>query len=144
MVWAGLLAGCGAGKYDVFDSSEVLMTRLLTGNSGYDVVVPSGAATYRLIQAGVLKKLDVPKLKNRGNLDPSIMHMVAANDPGNEHAVPYLRGTTGIGYNPDLVEKALGARMIDSLSAVFDPAVAAPDCGSPRATALAKAARPLR
>ncbi len=110
--------------YDVFDSSEVLMTKLLTGNSGYDVVVPSGAATYRLIQAGVLKKLDVSKLKNRGSLDPSIMRLVAANDPGNEHAVPYLRGTTGIGYNPDLVEKALGTRTIDSLSAVFDPAVA--------------------
>ena len=110
--------------YDVFDSSEVLMTKLLTGNSGYDVVVPSGAATYRLIQAGVLKKLDVSKLKNRGSLDPSIMHLVAANDPGNEHAVPYLRGTTGIGYTPDLVEKALGTRTIDSLSAVFDPAVA--------------------
>jgi len=110
--------------YDVYDSSELLMTKLLTGSSGYDIVVPSGAATYRLIQAGVLKKLESTKLRNRGNLDPAIMRLVAANDPGNEHAVPYLRGTTGIGYNPDQVEKALGTRTIDSLSAVFDPAIA--------------------
>lgn len=110
--------------YDVFDSGEVLVTKLLTGSSGYDIVVPSGAATYRLIQAGVLKKLESTKLRNRGNLDPAIMRLVAANDPGNEHAVPYLRGTTGIGYNPDQVEKALGTRTIDGLSAVFDPAAA--------------------
>ncbi len=49
---------------------------------------------------------------------------MTANDPGNEYALPYLSGTTGIGYNPDLVEKVLGTRDIDSLSAVFDPAIA--------------------
>ena len=111
-------------NYDVYDSSEVLQTKLLTGGSGYDVVVPSGALTYRLIEAGALAPLDRAKLKNHANLDPHIMQLVTANDPGNAHAVPYLRGTTGIGYNPDAVEKVLGTRTIDSLAAVFDPAVA--------------------
>ena len=110
--------------YDVYDASEVLETKLLTGSSGYDVVVPSGALTYRLIQAGALRKLDKSKLRNLGNLDPQIMQLVSANDPGNEHGVPYLRGTTSIGYNPEMVEKVLGTRTIDSLAVIFDPATA--------------------
>lgn len=111
--------------YDVFDSADVLATKLLTGGSGYDVVVPNGGTTNRLVPSGVLRKLDRSKLRNLGNLDPRIMQIVTANDPGNEHAVPYLWGTTGIGYNPDLVEKATGTRSIDSLAAVFDPQNAA-------------------
>ena len=110
--------------YDVYDSNEVLETKLMTGRSGYDVVVPSGSPTYHLIQAGALRTLDKSKLKNLANMDPRIMRIVAAFDPGNEHALPYLWGTTGIGYNPDLVEKVLGTRIIDSLSVVFDPAIA--------------------
>lgn len=111
--------------YDTYDSFEVLETRLLTGKSGYDVVVTSGGPTRKLIEAGALKKLDRSKLRNLGNLDPNFMQLVAAYDPGNEHAIPYLWGTTGIGYNPDQVEKVLGTRTIDSFAAVFDPAIAA-------------------
>lgn len=111
--------------YDVYDSSDVLQTKLLTGQSGYDVVVTSGAATGRLIGGGALGKLDRSQLGNLGNLDPQLMQRVAIYDPGNEHAVPYLWGTTGIGYNPDKVERLLGTRTIDSLAAVFDPATAA-------------------
>jgi putrescine transport system substrate-binding protein len=111
--------------YDVYDSSEVTQTKLLTGQSGYDVVVTSGAATAKLIVGGALAKLDRSKLGNLGNLDPQLMQRITIYDPGNEYAVPYLWGTTGIGYNPDKVEQVLGTRTIDSLAAVFDPAVAA-------------------
>jgi len=111
--------------YDVYDSSEVLQTKLLTGQSGYDVVVTSGAATGRLIGGGALRKLDRSRLGNLGNLDPQLMQRITIYDPGNEYAVPYLWGTTGIGYNPDKVEQVLGTRTIDSLAAVFDPAVTA-------------------
>lgn len=110
--------------YDVYDASEVLQTKLLTGNSGYDVVITSGGPTQRLIEAGAVRKLDRSKLKNLANLDPQILRLVATYDPGNEHSLPYLGGTTGIGYNPEAVEKVLGTRTIDSLAAVFDPAIA--------------------
>jgi len=110
--------------YDVHDSNEVLQTKLLTGHSGYDVVVPSGVPAHHLIQAGALRALDKSKLKNLANLDPRILRMLSDFDPGNAHALPYLWGTTGIGYNPDLVEKVLGTRTLDSLAAVFDPAIA--------------------
>jgi len=111
-------------NYDVYDSNELLSTKLLTGNSGYDVVFPSGWYVRRDLPAGVFLKLDKSKLPNLANLDPGIMKFAETYDPGNQHAVVYLWGTTGIGYNPDMVEKALGTRTIDSWSAVFDPAVA--------------------
>jgi len=110
--------------YDVYDSFEVLETKLLTGHSGYDVIVTSGGPTNKLIEAGALKSLERSRLRNLANLDPQFMQLVTIYDPGNEHAVPYLWGTTGIGYNVDRVEKALGTRKIDSLAAVFDPAMA--------------------
>jgi len=111
--------------YDVYDASEVLQTKLLTGQSGYDVIVTSGPATGRLIAGGAIRPLDRSQLGNFGNLDPQLMQRVTIYDPGNEHALPYLWGTTGIGYNPDKVEQVLGTRTIDSLGAVFDPATAA-------------------
>ncbi|MGB5132595.1 MAG: polyamine ABC transporter substrate-binding protein [Steroidobacteraceae bacterium] len=110
--------------YDVFDSNEVLETKLLAGRSGYDVVVPSANFLERQIKAGVFLPLDKSKLPNLVNMDPEIMQRVAAHDPGNKYAVNYLWGTTGIGYNPELVKKAIGTDTIDSWAAVFDPAIA--------------------
>ena len=74
--------------YDVYDSNEVLQTKLLTGGSGYDVVVPSAAPTNHLIQAGALRTLDKTKLQNLANMDRQILQIVTAFDPGNEHALP--------------------------------------------------------
>ena len=51
-------------NYDVFDSNEVLETKLLAGHTGYDVVVPSASFLQRQIQAGVFQKLDKSQLPN--------------------------------------------------------------------------------
>ena len=111
--------------YDVFDSNEVLETKLLAGRSGYDVVVPTAPFLERQIKAGVFLPLDKSKLPNLANMDPEIMQRVAAHDPGNKHALVYLWGTVGLGYNVDMVKKALGTDRIDSWSAIFDPKNAA-------------------
>jgi len=111
-------------NYDVYDSNEVLEAKLLAGHSGYDLVVPS-ASPYlaRQIQAGVYQKLDRAKLTRYANLDPQILKAAAIADPGNLYGVPYMWGTTGIGYNPDKVKAMLGAGApTDSLKLLFDPA----------------------
>ncbi len=95
--------------YDVFDSNEVLEAKLLAGSTGFDLVVPSAAFLGRQIQAGIFQPLDRARLSNYKNLDKELMARLEVVDPGNKYAVPYLWGTTGIGYNPKLVEKALGA-----------------------------------
>ena len=113
--------------YDVYDSNDVLEAKLLAGHSGYDVVVPS-ASPYlaRQILAGVYQKIDKAKLANYGNLDPQILAAAAVADPGNQYGVPYMWGTTGIGYNVAKVKAALGPNApTDSLKLLFDPANAA-------------------
>ncbi|WP_116810052.1 polyamine ABC transporter substrate-binding protein [Steroidobacter cummioxidans] len=117
--------------YDVFDSNDMLETRLLAGNSGFDVVVPSASFLERQIKAGVFQKLDKSQLPNLANMDPDIQQRVALHDPGNEHSVTYMWGTTGIGYNVDKVKKALGDQPLDSWSQIFDPTQIAKlkDCG---------------
>jgi putrescine transport system substrate-binding protein len=86
-------------KYDTFDANETLETKLLAGRSGYDVVVPTAYFLERQIKAGVFQKLDKSKLSNLGNAWPDIARRLGAYDPGNEYAVNYMWGTTGIGYN---------------------------------------------
>ena len=108
--------------YDVFDSNEVLETKLLAGGSGYDVVVPTGSFLQRQIQAGVFQKLDTAKLSNIGNLWDTIQDRTARFDPDNAYSINYMWGTTGIGVNVGKVKEILGDDApIDSLSLVFDP-----------------------
>jgi putrescine transport system substrate-binding protein len=118
-------------NYDVFDSNEVLETKLLAGNTGYDVVVPSASFMERQIKAGVFMKLDRSKLGNWGNMDTEIMQRVALHDPGNEHAVNQFWGTDGIGYNEGKVKAIDPNAPVDSWNLVFDPKWAAKfkDCG---------------
>ncbi len=110
--------------YDTYDANEVLETKMLTGRSGYDVVFPSAVPLARQIGAGAIGKLDKSKLPNLAHMDPVVMERIALNDPGNAHAIPYMWGTAGIGYNPVMVAKALGTGRIESWDAIFDPAIA--------------------
>ena len=109
--------------YDVFDSVEILESKLLTGNSGYDVVFPGSSNIGKLIQAKALEPLDRAQLPNWSHLDESAMkNLEAVGDTGNQYAVPYLLGTTIIGYNVDMVQKALGKDAdMGSWDAIFKP-----------------------
>lgn len=116
-------------KYDTFDSVEVLESKLLTGNSGYDVVFPSSSVLARAIEAKALQPLG--ELGNRNNLDPELLAKLAGVDPGNVHGVPYTWGTVGLGLNKEAVEKRLPGVALDSLDLLFKPEYASKlkDCG---------------
>jgi putrescine transport system substrate-binding protein len=119
-------------RYDTFDSNDTLETKLLAGKSGYDVVVPTAYFLERQIKAGVFQKLDKAKLPNLANMWPEITQRLATYDPGNQYAVNYMWGTTGIGYNAKKARDALGADGgIDSWDIVFKPENLAKfkDCG---------------
>lgn len=108
--------------YDVFDSNEVLETKLLAGGSGYDVVVPSGTFLQRQITAGAFQKLDMAQLPNAENLWDVIEDRLKKYDPNNEYAVNYMWGTTGIGVNVGKVKEALGDDApMGSLALIFEP-----------------------
>lgn len=109
--------------YDTFDTNELLETKLLTGSTGYDIVVPTATFLNRQIKAGVFQKLDKAKLPNLKNMWPDIQERVAKYDPGNEYSVTYMWGTTGIGYNVAKVKEVLGDDApVNSWSLVLDPA----------------------
>ena len=109
--------------YDVFDSNEVLETKMLAGSSGYDVVVPSGTFLQRQIAAGAFQKLDKSKLTNIGNMWGVIEDRTEQYDPENAYSINYMWGTTGIGFNVGKVKEILGDDApVDSLELVFNPA----------------------
>jgi putrescine transport system substrate-binding protein len=119
-------------RYDTFDSNDTLETKLLAGKSGYDVVVPTAYFLERQIKAGVFQKLDKSKLPNLANLWPEITQRLGFYDPGNQYAVNYMWGTTGIGYNVRKLREILGPdARIDSWDIVFKPENLAKfkDCG---------------
>ncbi|OXJ20010.1 polyamine ABC transporter substrate-binding protein [Burkholderia sp. AU6039] len=113
-------------RYDAYDSDETLQSKLLTGNSGYDLVWPTNDFMAKQIQAGVFRKLDKNRLPNLKYLDPSLLKQMAQSDPGNQYGVPYMWGTVGVGYDRARVRAILGKDMpADSLDLLFKPEIAA-------------------
>lgn len=118
--------------YDVYDSNDVLEARLLAGQSGYDIVVPTSDYLQRQLEVGIYQPLNRELLPNWGNMDPVLMDAAAGYDPGNTHSVIYLWGTTGIGFNRAAVAERMGADyQVSSWDIVFDPEIVSrfADCG---------------
>src|SRR5262245_57483190 len=111
-------------NYEVMDSNELLETKLVAGRTGYDVVVPSASFLARQIKAGIYQKLDKSKLANLKNLDPDITKRLEVFDPGNEHAVNYMWGTSGVAYNEEAINAAMKNAPVDSFAMFWDPKVA--------------------
>jgi putrescine transport system substrate-binding protein len=117
--------------YDVYDAEETMEARLMAGSSGYDVVSASTDFFSREIKAGVYLTLDKSRLSNWKNLDPHVLALEAAYDPGNAHAVPYLHSINGFAYNVDMVKARMPDAPVDSLDMLFKPEVVSrfADCG---------------
>jgi putrescine transport system substrate-binding protein len=117
--------------YDTYDNNEIVETKLLAGRSGYDIVVPSGPFLQRLIAAKVFQKLDKAKLPNLQHMWPDVMKRLQVFDPGNQHAVNYMWGTTGIGVNVRKAQERLGQAPLNSWDVVMRPEFVSKlkDCG---------------
>ena len=109
--------------YDTYDNNEIVETKLLAGKSGYDIVVPSGPFLQRLIKAGVFQKLDKAKLPNLQHMWPEVMQRLEVYDPGNQYAVIYMWGTTGIGINVKKVKEILGDVPLNTWDLVMKPEI---------------------
>jgi putrescine transport system substrate-binding protein len=117
--------------YDVFDSNEILETKMLAGGSGYDVVVPTASFLSRQIQAGVFQKLDKAKLTNIGNVWGMVAERTAVYDPDNAYSINYMWGTTGFGYNVEKIEERMADAPVGSWDMIFNPDIISKfaDCG---------------
>ncbi|MGC8507453.1 MAG: extracellular solute-binding protein, partial [Thiomonas sp.] len=79
-------------RYDTFDSNETLFAKMVAGDTGYDIVVPSSNWAAIDIKGGLLHPLDKAKIPNYKNLDPGLMKQLAAVDPGNKYLIPWMWG----------------------------------------------------
>ena len=110
--------------YDVYDSNEVLEGKLLAGNTGYDIVGPSIEYLGRQIVAGIFQDLNKPQLTNYEHLDQEIMKLLSTMDPGNTFAIPYLWGTTGIGYDKNKAKEIMGHDFqMNTFDVIFNPEI---------------------
>jgi len=108
--------------YDVFDSNELLETKMLAGSSGYDVVVPSGTFLQRQIAAGAFQPLDMEQLPNIGNMWDVVSSRTAQYDPDNKYSINYMWGTTGLGVNVGKVKELLGEDVaLNSIELLLNP-----------------------
>jgi putrescine transport system substrate-binding protein len=117
--------------YDTYDADETLEARMMAGDSGYDVVSTSTDYFARQIRAGIYQELDRSRLPGWKNLDPEVLAEEEAADPGNRHAMPYLRHVNGFAYNVELVRARMPDAPVDSLDMLFKPDIIAKfaDCG---------------
>jgi putrescine transport system substrate-binding protein len=118
--------------YDVFDSNDIVETKILAGNSGYDVVTPNlSPHLARQIPLKAWSELDKALLPNLANIDPELMAKVAGADSEGFHAVPWMWGTTGVGHNVEKIKAIMPDAPVDSWKMVFDPDLSAKfkDCG---------------
>ena len=110
--------------YDILDSDDALESKLMIGNSGYDVVYPSSSYMVKQAKAGAYEALDWSKIPNRVHLDPLLLRKLETHDPGNRYGVPFLWGTDGILVNVRKVKAILGEDFdLNSYALLFDPTV---------------------
>jgi len=83
--------------YDNYNSNDELFAKMRTGNTGYDLIVPTDAFVVKMKHANLLQPLDLSLITNIDNLDPRFRH--ADYDPGNLYSIPWQWGTTGIGFD---------------------------------------------
>ena len=94
-------------NYMTFDTNESLYTKLKTGGSTYDIVIPSDYMAGRLIAEGLVQKIDYDNIPNYKYIDEAYKN--TAYDPNNEYTVPYTFGMVGLIYNKKYVsEEDLG------------------------------------
>lgn len=91
-------------NYMTYDSNESMYTKLKTGGSTYDVIVPSDYMVEKLIAEDMLEPLDYSNIPNYQYVDDSFKNL--SFDPDNLYSVPYTWGYVGIIYNSRYVSEA--------------------------------------
>jgi len=97
-------------NFDTYDSNEALLEKLQSGVADYDIIVPSDYMVRIMISENLIQPLDRTKLSNFKNLDERFLNKKF--DPNNQYSIPYLWGTTGIGYNKEKIKENMDSWQI--------------------------------
>ncbi len=88
-----------------FSSNEELLAKVQSGNSGYDVIVPSDYMVDILIKSQLLLPLKKEKLTNIESISTEFLKQ--DYDTENKFSLPYSWSTAGIAYNTKLFKGTL-------------------------------------
>ena len=98
--------------YDTFETNEVMMNTLKTGKTTYDLICPSEYTIQKMIRLDMLDEFDYDLKDANGNLIMSNYQYISPylkdlfNSKGwDKYAIPYMWGTMGFIYNPELVSE---------------------------------------
>ncbi len=118
--------------YDTFDTNEFLLTKMLSGKTGYDLVVPGTPFLVKMIEAGVVQPLDKSKLTHLDQTWDVINARIQEFPQAADYSVNWMWGTTGIAYNVKAFEERMPkGTEANTLSMIFNPEIVAKfaDCG---------------
>ncbi|NCF16665.1 MAG: extracellular solute-binding protein [Haliea sp.] len=118
-------------NYDTYDSSSLVDTKLLAGNSGYDIVFHSAGLSARLIPIDVYHRVDYSRLENWHHIDTALVGKIESSYGQPVTGVPYMWGTTGFSYNVKLLRERMPDAPVHSSALIFDPEIVSrfADCG---------------
>lgn len=91
-------------NYMTYDSNESMYTKLKTGGSLFDIIIPSDYMVEKLIAEDMLEPLDMTNIPNFQYIDESFRD--PSYDPGSVYSVPYTWGGVGVIYNTKYVDEA--------------------------------------
>ncbi|MBE6619755.1 MAG: spermidine/putrescine ABC transporter substrate-binding protein [Ruminococcaceae bacterium] len=90
-------------NYTTYASNEDMYAKLRSGSASYDVIIPSDYMIQRMIDEGMLEKLNLSNIPNAQYIAPEFRGQYY--DPNNEYSVPYTCGMVGIIYNTNMVDE---------------------------------------
>lgn len=102
--------------YDEFETLEIMYAKMVQDDAAYDVICPSDYMIAKMMQAGMLRELDLDAIPNRANIGEQYLESARSFDPENKYCVPYCWGTVGILYNKNLVDEP-----VNSWDILWDP-----------------------
>ncbi len=90
-------------NYTTYGSNEEMYVKIKLGGINYDIIIPSDYTTAKLIEDGLVQKLDFSQIPNFKYIDEDFINPIY--DPTGQYSVPYAWGITGIIYNTTVVDK---------------------------------------
>jgi putrescine transport system substrate-binding protein len=118
-------------EYVEFNNTDEFESLFFNRDEVFDVIFPPSNIIGVLKDNNLIQKLDKKQFNHFNNLNPVVMKGLKGQDKKNEFSVPYMWGTTGIGYNATALKKR-GIEEADiSWSLIFDARLRqkVKDCG---------------
>ncbi|PRR83889.1 ABC transporter substrate-binding protein [Clostridium vincentii] len=88
-------------QYSTYDTNEKMYSKIKSGSNSYDLVFPSDYMIEKMIAEDMAERINFDNIPNYQYIDEDYKNL--DYDPYNKYSVPYMWGTIGIIYNPEVI-----------------------------------------